>query len=84
MGGINGRAHTPAWSSYGEVHEPVRTVCEYNVDECGITEKIAISITGKPAPVPRTSEQTHRLGCFMEKFTKLWALCVRTTKRSQA
>ena len=46
MGRINGSAHTQAWSSYGEVHETVRTVCEYQMDESGITEKIAISITG--------------------------------------
>ena len=46
MGGINGSAHTQAWLSYGDVHETVRTVCEYNVDESGITEQIAISITG--------------------------------------
>ena len=41
MGGVNGSAHTQAWSSYGEVHETVGTVCEYNVEESGITETIA-------------------------------------------
>ena len=55
MGGKNGSAHTQAWSSYGEVHGIVCTVCEYDVDESGITEKIAISITGSLHwyPVPQ-------------------------------
>ena len=55
MGEKNASAHTQAWSSYGEVHETVRTVCEYNVDESGITGKIIISITGSLHwyPVPQ-------------------------------
>ena len=60
MGGVNGSAHTQAWSSYGEVHETVGTVCEYNVEESGITETIAAvyqsqeACTGTPYLRPDT------------------------------
>ena len=60
MGEVNGSAHTQAWSSYGEVHETVGTVCEYNVEESGITETIAAvyqsqeACTGTPYLRPHT------------------------------
>ena len=61
MGGINGSAHTQAWSSYGEVHETVGTVCEYSVEESGITETIAAVYQSQEActgtPYLRTDTQ---------------------------
>ena len=60
MGGVNGSAHTQAWLSYGEVHETVGTVCEYNVEESGITETIGAvyqsqeACTGTPYLRPDT------------------------------